>query len=106
MLEEIIKEIEELNSLDGKDIGERFIKYGEEFGEFSAEVAKAIGITQKEYDAEHLIEESADALQCLLSIMIAICNQKGLNFFDIIHMIVVKNQKWRSKMPLYTRNEF
>lgn len=62
-IENIIKEIKELNSLDNKSIGERFIKFNEEFGEFSAEVGKLVGITHKEFDKEHLKEEMADFIQ-------------------------------------------
>lgn len=104
LITSIINEIEDLNALDGKSIGERFIKYGEEFGEFSAEVAKAVGITQKPYDQDHLIEEAADTLQCLLSIMLDVCEHKQINFWEILHKIPEKNQKWRSKIPQYTKN--
>jgi hypothetical protein len=36
MKKETLEEIKNLNSVDGKTLPERFIKYSEEFGEFSA----------------------------------------------------------------------
>lgn len=105
MLERAILGISNLNQLDNKTLGQRFIKYGEEFGEFSAEVCKLEGITHKPYDQDHLIEEAADTLQCLLSIMMHICDQEEISFMDIVDQILVKNQKWREKIPQYTIND-
>lgn len=59
---ELLKEITKLNELDCKTITEKFIKFNEEFGEFSAEVVKMLGLTQKPFDVDHLVEEAADTL--------------------------------------------
>lgn len=99
---EIISDISRLNNLDGKNIGERVIKYGEEYGEFSAELGKLIGITHKPYDEPHLKEEMADALQCLLSIYLHIVKLTGFELHEVLDTILVKNKKWEEKLKIYT----
>jgi len=101
---ELVSEIEELNGLDNKTLPERIIKFNEEFGEFNAEVGKLIGITHKPYDKEHLIEEAADFLQNTFSVLLETSKRAGFTLDDIYAEIKVKNQKWRSKVPLYTKN--
>lgn len=104
IFDEIIKEIKELNDLDNKSISERVLKFNEEFGEFSAELCKVVGITHKPYDEEHLIEEAADALQCQLSLILGVCKIMKIDFNDILEAILIKNNKWRSKIPEYTNS--
>ena len=101
---ELISEIEELNGIDNKTLPERIIKFNEEFGEFNAEVGKLIGITHKPYDKPHLIEEAADFLQNAFSVLIETGKLAGFSLEDIFSEIKVKNQKWRSKAPLYIKN--
>lgn len=103
-LNEILDEITELNGLDNKTLPERVIKFNEEFGEFNAEVGKLIGITHKPYDKPHLLEESADYLQNTFSVLIDTCQKAGFTMEDVFAEIKVKNQKWRAKAPLYTKN--
>lgn len=103
-IEKIIEEINELNSLDGKTLTERFLKYNEEYGEFSAEVCKLVGISHKPYDREHLVEEMADAMQNLLSEYLDICSKTDITINEVFDTILVKNKKWREKAPLYTKN--
>jgi NTP pyrophosphatase (non-canonical NTP hydrolase) len=103
-MDELLAEIEELNALDNKTLPERIIKFNEEFGEFNAEVGKLIGITHKPYDKPHLIEEAADFLQNAFSVLVATGELAGFTLDDIYNEIKVKNQKWRSKAPLYTKN--
>lgn len=99
----IIREIRELNTLDNKSIAERVLKFDEEFGEFSAELCKVVGISPKPYDRDHLLEEAADSLQCHLSIILDICTKLNIDFEEILQYILIKNQKWRSKIPLYNQ---
>ena len=106
IFDEIIKEIKELNDLDNKSISERVLKFNEEFGEFSAELCKVVGITHKPYDEEHLIEEAADALQCQLSLILDICNIMNIDFNNILEEILIKNSKWRVKIPEYTNKNY
>lgn len=100
---DLIKEIEELNELDNKSIAEIALKFNEEFGEFSAELCKVIGISHKPYDRDHLLEEAADSLQCHLSVILRTCKSLNIEFIDILKTMSIKNEKWRSKIPLYTK---
>ncbi len=100
----IIDDIERLNGLDSKSIPEKFMKFDEEFGEFATETIKLLGFTYKPFDEEHFIEEAADSLQSLLSIQLAACRMKGIDFEKVLDMILVKDQKWEAKIPEYTRN--
>jgi len=104
-LEKILDEISELNSLDGKIFLERFLKYNEEYGEFSAEVCKLIGITQKPYDEAHLIEEMADAIQNQFSVYLNVCEIANFSIEEVFKQIIVKNQKWRECYPKYTNKQ-
>ena len=104
-LEKILEEISELNKVDGKKFLERFLKYNEEYGEFSAEVCKLIGITQKPYDKDHLIEEMADAIQNLFSVYLNVCEIGEFSIEDVFEQILVKNKKWRECYPKYTNNQ-
>ena len=103
-LEKILNEISELNHLDGKKFLERFLKYNEEYGEFSAEVCKLIGITQKPYDEAHLIEEMADAIQNQFSVYLNVCEIANFSIEEVFKQIIVKNQKWRECYPKYRSN--
>jgi NTP pyrophosphatase (non-canonical NTP hydrolase) len=100
---DIVKEIKELNGLDNKTLSDRVLKFNEEFGEFSAELCKVVGISHKPYDRDHLIEEAADSLQCHFSIIIDVCEKLDIDFDEILQMILIKNQKWRSKIPFYNK---
>lgn len=104
IIQNIISEIKELNSLDNKSITERTLKYGEEYGEFCAELGKLIGITHKPYDRTHLVEEMADTIQNLFSIYIGICDITDITIEEVLENVLIKNNKWRNKIPLYTRN--
>ena len=104
-MNKILEEIAELNKLENKSIPEKILKFNEEFGEFSAEVVKLLGLSHKPYDREHLVEEMADTLQVLLSTYLNICVETGdITINDILNKIPEKNQKWREKMLEYTIN--
>ena len=105
MIKVILKQISDLNNLDNKTTLERFIKFNEEYGEFNAEYCKLIGISHKPFDKDHLKEEMADALQNMFSIYLDVCKQGGFTIDDVFAEILVKNQKWREKAPLYTKNK-
>ena len=102
---DIISEIKELNTLDNKTIPERILKYDEEFGEFSAELCKLLGLTHKPYDKEHSTEEMADVIQVLFSIYLDICTKTGITMEEVFDEIPIKNNKWREKIPNYTKNK-
>lgn len=101
----ILSEIKELNALDNKSIPGRILKYNEEFGEFSAELCKLLGLTHKPYDKEHLTEEMADVIQVLFSIYLDICAETGITMEEVFNTIPSKNTKWREKIPNYTKNK-
>jgi hypothetical protein len=103
-INDILFEIKELNALDNKNIPERCVKYGEEYGEFSAELCKLIGITHKPYDKELLIGEMADVQQVLWSIYLDVCEKTGITMEEVFDTILIKNNKWREKIPQYTKN--
>jgi NTP pyrophosphatase (non-canonical NTP hydrolase) len=105
MIEKVIKEIDELSEIENKTVPVMFIKFNEEFGEFSAEVVKMRGNSYKPYDQEHLIEEMADSLQCLLCLYIKISKEKQFELQEVIDAIYVKNNKWREKISQYTNNK-
>jgi len=104
-LEKILEEISELNGLDGKKFLERFIKYNEEYGEFSAEVCKLIGITQKPYNEAHLIDEMTDAIQNQFSVYLNVCEIGNFSIEEVFKQILVKNKKWRECYPKYTNKQ-
>lgn len=100
----VIDDIERLNGLDSKSIPEKVLKFNEEFGEFSQELIKLLGFTHKPFDEEHFVEESGDSLQVLLSIQLAACRLKGIDFERILDKVLEKDKKWEEKMKEYTRN--
>jgi len=102
--EKIIKDIERLNELDSKSIPEKVLKFNEEFGEFSQELIKLLGFTHKPFDEEHFVEESADSLQVILSIQLAACKLKGIDFQRVLDKVLEKDIKWEAKMKEYTRD--
>ena len=103
MIEKLLTEINELNELETKSLEIKIVKFNEEFGEFSAEIIKMFGYTHKPFDKDHLIEEAADALQCLLSIQLDICKKQNIQMSDIFEKMVEKNNKWRNKIKEYTK---
>lgn len=106
MLPFILDDIENLNEIETKPLEAKFMKFNEEFGEFTAEALKFLGHTYKEYDKEHLTEEMADALQCLLSIYIDLGKKTGIDIMnDILPEVIKKNQKWEDKISQYKSNE-
>jgi NTP pyrophosphatase (non-canonical NTP hydrolase) len=102
--EKIIEDISRLNSLDTKTIPEKVLKFNEEFGEFSQELIKLLGFTHKPYDEEHFIEECADSLQVLLSIQLASCKLKNIQYDRVLDALLEKNKKWEAKSKEYTRD--
>lgn len=101
LFHDIYKDIERINKLEIKDIGFKFIKFNEEFGEFCAEYLKYKGLTYKEYNREELLGEMADALQVLLSIYTHIGEETNISIDDILEKILKKNKKWENKLTEY-----
>lgn len=104
LIHNIIDEIEELNSLDNKSIPQRVLKFNEEFGELCAELCKIEGITHKPYDENNLREEMSDSLQCQISLILDVCKARGFSFTEVLETILIKNKKWRSKIPEYKKS--
>lgn len=94
----IIDDIRRINANDKKSLDLRFIKFNEEFGEMCAEYLKYKGFKKGAYDKEHLLEEMADVLQCLISIYNDIEIETGINIInDVLPTILVKNKKWEAQ---------
>ena len=102
---QVTDDIARINKLESKDIGFKFMKFNEEFGEFNAEYIKFKGFTYKGYDKEELKGEMADALQILLSIYNHIGNETGIKISDILETILEKNKKWELKINEYGKNK-
>lgn len=100
----IYDEISRINGMEIKSTDIKILKFNEEFGEFIAEYIKFKGYTYKPYDKEHLKEEAADALQCLLSIFASIEKETGITINDILNEVFVKNKKWIDKISEYKIN--
>ena len=103
--EKVIVDVNRVNSLDTKTIPEKVLKFNEEFGEFSQELIKLLGFTHKPYDEEHFIEECADSLQVLLSIQLASCKLKNIQYDRVLNALLEKNKKWEAKSKEYTRDK-
>ena len=103
LFEELIIEIKDLNVLEKKTIPEKFVKFAEEFGEFAAETVKMLGMSHKQYDRAHHVEEMADSLQVHVSTILSICEEKGIDFKEVLVEMKNKNGKWREKIPQYTK---
>lgn len=97
-------DIDRINKLENKDIGGKFMKFNEEFGEFNAEYLKFLGLTYKEYDRDDLLGEMADSLQVLLSIFNQVGQETGISIQDILEKIFEKNIKWETKIKDYKQN--
>lgn len=100
---ELYKEIEELTGIEPKNIPEKIMKFNEEFGELNAEIGKMLGETYKPYNQDEMLGEMADALQVLLSIYVSIGKEKNITIDDVFAKMKEKNQKWRNKIPEYTK---
>jgi cytidylate kinase len=46
----------------------------------------------------------ADALQCLLSIFLDICQNRNISFDEILNKVAEKNKKWKNKISEYKKN--
>lgn len=103
-INKVLEDIKRVSLLENKGIPERIIKFNEEFGEFTSEIVKLLGFTHKPYDEEHLIEEGADALQVLISIIFRISQEKNIDFQRFIDAMETKTAKWESKIPDYRCN--
>jgi len=97
-------DINRINQMENKDIGGKFIKFNEEYGEFNAEYLKFLGLTYKDYDKDELLGEMADTLQVLLSIYNQICDETGITISDILNKIKEKNIKWETNIKNYKTN--
>lgn len=101
LFKKLIEEIQELSELENKPLEARMNKFNEEYGEFSAEIIKLFGYTQKDFKYEDLIDEGADALIVLLSIILKLCTSLNIDFDEFLSAGIEKNIKWREKIPQY-----
>lgn len=104
-MNKMLEDIKRISLLENKGVLERILKFNEEFGEFATEIGKMIGFTHKPYDEDHLIEEGADALVVLFSIILKICEDKGIDFQRFIDAMETKNIIWENKIPNYIINK-
>jgi NTP pyrophosphatase (non-canonical NTP hydrolase) len=102
---EVWKEVSEIDKEDDCLLSEAVCKFVEEFGELSTEINKVIGRKStnesKEDIRENILEESADVIQNLLLIF----NRLGLDPDELLDKVRVKNEKWKSVIPLRKKNE-
>lgn len=88
----IIDEIEELILKSDRTIETASLKTVEELGEF---ISAHFGLNSyKETTPDHLQEEMADLMQCVISLYVLV-NQKYP--FDINKILAEKNIKWKQK---------
>jgi NTP pyrophosphatase (non-canonical NTP hydrolase) len=102
---EILKEIQDINETETKELKDKILKFNEEYGEFNAELIKKLGLSYKEYSEDNLKSEMADTLQCLLSIYSQIFKETNMTFEDILEEIKVKNKKWLDNIEKYKINK-
>ena len=102
---DLTKDIHRINQHESKDIGFKFMKFNEEFGEFNAEYIKFKGFTYKEYNRDELLGEMADSLQVLLSIYDHIAGETNITIKDVLEKISEKNIKWETKIKEYKKNK-
>ena len=99
MLNEIYKEIKELDSTDPCSISEAVCKFTEESGEWIREINKTTGrkILKESIEEVHdnILEEAADTLQNLL----LICGRFDISLEDLMKEVQKKNQKWKDQIP-------
>lgn len=105
LFSQIITDIERVNDIDTKTIPEKVFKFNEEFGEFITELGKSIGMTHKVYDEPHLIEESADALTVIISIILISCKLRNIPFQKVLEAMPEKIKKWETMCQKYTRGQ-
>jgi NTP pyrophosphatase (non-canonical NTP hydrolase) len=98
-LEDIYKEIKELDSTDTCSISEAVCKFSEESGEWIREINKTTGrkILKESLEEVHdnIREEAADTLQNLL----LICSRFNITLDDLLKEVQKKNQKWKEQIP-------
>jgi hypothetical protein len=109
-MKKILEDIKRINRIEVKSIDLKIIKFNEEFGEFCAEYLKMIEHSSKPADKEHLIEEMADALQCMFSIYLHIEDEFHISLDkEVFPQILEKNKKWENKMkenPFFIKKQF
>lgn len=98
-LENIYKEIKELDSTDPCSISEAICKFSEESGEWIREINKTTGrkILKESMNEVHdnIKEEAADTLQNLL----LICGRFDITLEDLLKEVQKKNLKWKDQIP-------
>lgn len=91
-----------LSRLEPKSVSVKFMKFNEEFGEFAAEVIKAMGYTHKHYDKDHLVEEAVDTVQVLVSILVSLFDELDIDVDQFLSKVTEKNEKWERVMNEYS----
>lgn len=90
-MEKLYEHIRIINSFDVKSSMERMAKLCEESGELAEVINKEWKIDEANMK-EYICEEAADVILCAL----AITNNYGIEYKDLITMIDKKTQKWLS----------
>lgn len=95
-MKEIYDDIKRINLLDPAGPSERLCKLYEETGELAQAVNKTTGrkvVTQTPDEVRDLIiEESADSIQCVLSLI----DYWGITYEELVDKIKTKNIKWET----------
>ena len=95
-MKDIYKDIQRINLLDPATPAERLCKLFEESGELAQAVNKKIGrkvVTETDEEVRELIlEESADTIQCVISLI----DTWEISYDELIQKIASKNIKWES----------
>ena len=101
----LLNEVRKINKLEPKSLAIKLVKFNEEFGEFSAEIIKALGESPKPYSKIELTNEMADVLQVILSIYDTIDKKYGITIDDVFAAMKTKNEKWKSTINKYQKNQ-
>lgn len=97
----VVEDIRRINQKEPKKLEHKILKLNEEYGEMNAEVIKLLGYTYKSYDKQDLIDELADTLQCLISVIVDIEEKADFTMEDVLAAVSKKNQKWESRIKEY-----
>jgi len=97
-MEEIYKDIQNINKMDDVGPADRLCKLFEESGELAQAVNRTIGRKKNKMSEEDVIdlicEEAADTIQCVISLI----DTYGISYDDLIKMMKKKNKKWESRL--------
>jgi phosphoribosyl-ATP pyrophosphohydrolase len=99
MLEDVYKEVRDLDKQDECPISNAVCKFSEESGEWIREINKTTGRkTNRETTEEiraNIVEEAADTFQNLL----LLCGRFDMTMEELLTEVKRKNKKWAAQIP-------